>query len=145
MIELKKYLMDNMDLLHKLSEELLEREILDAEEIDRIIRGEDLPPVQKENKNHRRRLVPDHVKKLMEQRQQTGFRTLKMTHIDNGTIHYRDELVRKLIHLFSLSIPVIYYFIPIINIHYNSCFINSICINCRWRKIYFKIFCKDLL
>ena len=36
-----------------------------------------------------------------------------MTHIDNGTIHYRDELVRKLIHLFSLSIPIIYYFIPI--------------------------------
>lgn len=35
-----------------------------------------------------------------------------MTQIDNGTIHYRDELVRKLIHLFSLSIPVIYYFIP---------------------------------
>jgi dolichol kinase len=35
-----------------------------------------------------------------------------MTPIDNGTIHYRDELVRKLIHLFSLSIPVIYYFIP---------------------------------
>jgi len=35
-----------------------------------------------------------------------------MTHIDNGTIDYRDELVRKLIHLFSLSIPIIYYFIP---------------------------------
>ena len=35
-----------------------------------------------------------------------------MTQIDNGTINYRDELVRKLIHLFSLSIPVIYYFIP---------------------------------
>jgi len=35
-----------------------------------------------------------------------------MTHIDNGTIQYRDELVRKLIHLFSLSIPVTYYFIP---------------------------------
>lgn len=35
-----------------------------------------------------------------------------MTHIDNGTINYRDELIRKLIHLFSLSIPVIYYFIP---------------------------------
>ncbi|GAB4292258.1 MAG: SEC59/DGK1/VTE5 family protein [Ignavibacteriaceae bacterium] len=31
---------------------------------------------------------------------------------DNGTINYRDELVRKLIHLCSLSIPVIYYFIP---------------------------------
>ncbi len=35
-----------------------------------------------------------------------------MTPTDNATIHYRDELVRKLIHLFSLSIPVIYYFIP---------------------------------
>lgn len=34
-----------------------------------------------------------------------------MTPIDNGTIHYRDELVRKLIHLFSLSIPIIYYFV----------------------------------
>jgi dolichol kinase len=35
-----------------------------------------------------------------------------MNQIDNGTIHYRDELVRKLIHLCSLAIPVIYYFIP---------------------------------
>ena len=35
-----------------------------------------------------------------------------MTPIDNGTIHYRDEIVRKLIHLCSLSIPIIYYFIP---------------------------------
>jgi dolichol kinase len=35
-----------------------------------------------------------------------------MTPTDNGTIHYKDELVRKLIHLFSLSIPIIYYFIP---------------------------------
>jgi dolichol kinase len=35
-----------------------------------------------------------------------------MTPIDNGTIRYRDEVVRKLIHLCSLSIPIIYYFIP---------------------------------
>lgn len=35
-----------------------------------------------------------------------------MTGIDQGTIRYRDELVRKLIHLCSLSIPIIYYFIP---------------------------------
>ncbi len=35
-----------------------------------------------------------------------------MTQTDNGTIHYRDEVVRKLIHLSSLSIPVVYYFIP---------------------------------
>ena len=35
-----------------------------------------------------------------------------MTPTDSGTIDYKDELVRKLIHLFSLSIPIIYYFIP---------------------------------
>jgi dolichol kinase len=35
-----------------------------------------------------------------------------MIQTDNGTIHYRDELIRKLIHLFSLSIPIIYYYIP---------------------------------
>ena len=35
-----------------------------------------------------------------------------MTQTDQGTINYKDELVRKLIHLFSLSIPIIYYFIP---------------------------------
>lgn len=64
-----KILSDNMDLLHKLSQELLEREILDADEIDRIIRGENLPPVQKENKTAED-VVPEHVKKLMEQRQQ---------------------------------------------------------------------------
>lgn len=64
-----KILSDNMDVLHKLSEELLEREILDGEEIDRIIRGETLPPVQKENnKNVGANDVPEHVKKLMEQR-----------------------------------------------------------------------------
>jgi dolichol kinase len=34
-----------------------------------------------------------------------------MTSIDNGTIQYKDELYRKLIHLFSLSIPIVYYFI----------------------------------
>ncbi len=64
-----KILSDNMDLLHRLSAELLEREILDAEEIDSIIRGENLPPVQKEIKTPEE-TVPEHVKKLMEQRQQ---------------------------------------------------------------------------
>lgn len=34
-----------------------------------------------------------------------------MTRIDNGTIQYRDELFRKSIHLTSLSIPIVYYFI----------------------------------
>lgn len=35
-----------------------------------------------------------------------------MTPFDQGTINYRDEVVRKLIHLCSLSIPIVYYFIP---------------------------------
>jgi dolichol kinase len=34
-----------------------------------------------------------------------------MNQIDDGTISYRDELIRKLIHFCSLSIPTIYYFI----------------------------------
>ena len=34
-----------------------------------------------------------------------------MTQTDHGTIQYRDELIRKMIHLCSLSFPVVYYFI----------------------------------
>ncbi len=34
-----------------------------------------------------------------------------MTQIDHGTIQYNDELIRKMIHLCSLSFPIIYYFI----------------------------------
>jgi dolichol kinase len=34
-----------------------------------------------------------------------------MNQIDRGTIDYKDELVRKLIHLTSLLIPIVYYFI----------------------------------
>lgn len=34
-----------------------------------------------------------------------------MNQTDRSTIDYKDELVRKLIHLISLSIPIVYYFI----------------------------------
>jgi dolichol kinase len=34
-----------------------------------------------------------------------------MDQTNQGAINYRDELVRKLIHLCSLSIPIIYYFV----------------------------------
>jgi cell division protease FtsH len=44
----EKILSDNVEVLHRLSLALLEREILDAEEIDMVIRGEQLPPVEKE-------------------------------------------------------------------------------------------------
>jgi cell division protease FtsH len=71
----EKILKDNIDLLHSLSKELLEREILDSEEINMLIKGEKLPPTpipgngkdntaKKEDKDE----VPEHVKKMMEQR-----------------------------------------------------------------------------
>ena len=64
----------NIDLLHKLSKELLEREILDSEEIDKIIKGETLPPVTRDgngqNGENEKNVVPEHVKKLMDQRKQ---------------------------------------------------------------------------
>lgn len=45
----EKILKDNMDTLHRLANALLEREILDGDEIDRIIRGEQLEPVNKKS------------------------------------------------------------------------------------------------
>jgi len=42
-----RILTEHIDELHRLSEVLLEREILDSEEIDKVIRGETLPPVEK--------------------------------------------------------------------------------------------------
>lgn len=61
-------LKENINILHKLSEALLEREILDAEEIDTIIKGDTLPPIQKEEVKPNGEEVPDHVKKLMDER-----------------------------------------------------------------------------
>jgi len=60
----------NMDILHKLSEELLEREILDSFEIEKIIKGKELPPIKKNGspEGEKQEDVPEHVKKLMDQR-----------------------------------------------------------------------------
>jgi cell division protease FtsH len=41
----EQLLMDNIDLLHRVSKVLLERETIDGEELDIIIRGEELPPL----------------------------------------------------------------------------------------------------
>jgi len=46
-----KVLTDNIIILHRLSMILLEREILDSEEIDKVMRDEELPPVEKEQDN----------------------------------------------------------------------------------------------
>jgi cell division protease FtsH len=43
----EQVLLNNMDTLHRLSAALLEREILDSEEIDRVMKGEALPPFEK--------------------------------------------------------------------------------------------------
>ncbi|CAG1772128.1 cell division protease FtsH [uncultured bacterium] len=67
-------LRENIEMLHKLSLELLEREILDAEEIDKLMNGEDLPPVQKSAPSSKKQdqqtgdTIPEHVRKLMETR-----------------------------------------------------------------------------
>ncbi len=59
-------LRENIDILHKLSKELLEREILDAEEINKIINGEELPPLKKNNGEE----IPDHVKEMIKKKEE---------------------------------------------------------------------------
>jgi cell division protease FtsH len=44
----EELLHENIDLLHKTSKILLEREILDGEEIDILVRGEQLPPISRQ-------------------------------------------------------------------------------------------------
>jgi len=57
-------LKENMDVLHRLSKELLEREILDADEINKIINGEELPPLKKNSDE-----IPDHVKNMIKEKE----------------------------------------------------------------------------
>ncbi len=64
-------LADNIDTLHRLSLVLLEREILDSEEIDKIIRGEELPPMKKNGTvadDKKEEEIPEHVVKLIEKK-----------------------------------------------------------------------------
>ncbi len=46
----ERILAENIGILHKMSEALLEREILDSVEIDMLMKGEELPPYQKPEK-----------------------------------------------------------------------------------------------
>ncbi|MFN0156778.1 MAG: ATP-dependent zinc metalloprotease FtsH [Bacteroidota bacterium] len=52
MVRAERILHENIDTLHKLALALLEREILDAVEIDAIIRGDILPPTEKSGNGH---------------------------------------------------------------------------------------------
>ncbi len=63
MIRSERILKENMDVLHKLSKELLEREILDSDEINKIINGEELPPLKKNGNGEVD--VPEHVKEMI--------------------------------------------------------------------------------
>jgi cell division protease FtsH len=54
----EKILNENIETLHRLAEALLEREILDAAEIDAIIRGEELPPAGKRRNGQPESLQP---------------------------------------------------------------------------------------
>lgn len=44
----EELLAENLDILHRTSKVLLEREILDGDELDVLIRGEDLPPISRQ-------------------------------------------------------------------------------------------------
>ncbi|MCH8941225.1 MAG: ATP-dependent zinc metalloprotease FtsH [Bacteroidetes bacterium] len=70
MVHAENILKDNIDILHRLSLQLLEREILDSKEIDAIINDEVLPPFVREDvkKEKSDKKVPKYVKKLMETR-----------------------------------------------------------------------------
>jgi len=68
----EKILSDNEEMLHRLSKELLEREILDSDEIDKIMRGEELPPAKRngsaEMSESKEEIVPEHVKSLLDEK-----------------------------------------------------------------------------
>lgn len=67
----EKILSENIEVLHKLSKELLEREILDGDEIDKIMRGEVLPPMKRNGTDSgevKENVVPDHVQQLIEEK-----------------------------------------------------------------------------
>ncbi len=54
----EKILADNVGVLHKLANSLLEREILDGDEIDKLIRGEELPQIERREDNQDQTTTP---------------------------------------------------------------------------------------
>ncbi|MBN1301548.1 MAG: ATP-dependent zinc metalloprotease FtsH [Melioribacteraceae bacterium] len=68
-----KILKENVEMLHKLSKELLEREILDSEEIEKIMNGEELPPLRRNDSESGdgsdEAELPEHVQKLIAEKE----------------------------------------------------------------------------
>ncbi len=54
----EKILIEKIDTLHRLANALLDREILDGDEIDKVIRGEELPPVERRNNDQNQTTIP---------------------------------------------------------------------------------------
>jgi cell division protease FtsH len=81
-----KILADNLDLLNKLSSELLEREILDSDEIEKIMHGEVLPPVKRNGADLSKigeEQIPEHVQELLEEKKK---RSLENSDKNNDSI-----------------------------------------------------------
>jgi cell division protease FtsH len=81
-----KILADNLDLLNKLSSELLEREILDSDEIEKIMHGEVLPPVKRNGADLSKvdeGQIPEHVQELLEEKKK---RSLENSDKNNDSI-----------------------------------------------------------
>lgn len=62
-VRAENLLRENLDLLHKTSKILLEREVLEGEELDMIIRGEELPPMNMKKLEALRSIKIDELKK----------------------------------------------------------------------------------
>ncbi|HOL81748.1 MAG TPA: ATP-dependent zinc metalloprotease FtsH [Ignavibacteriales bacterium] len=86
-------LKENIDTLHRLAKYLLEREILDAEEIDAIIKGEELPDNNnsKSIKSSESEELPEHVKELLEKRKKEKETSNTENTVENNSENNSDE------------------------------------------------------
>ena len=63
----ERILNENTDKLHRLASVLLDREILDSDEIDKVLKGEDLPPVVDKSINNNAHVVEEKIEPVKEE------------------------------------------------------------------------------
>jgi cell division protease FtsH len=81
----EKILSENIELLHRLSKELLEREILDSDEIGKIIHGEELPPAKRNGNDQPKTedgVIPDHVQELLEEKKKREVKNVEKNDVN---------------------------------------------------------------
>ncbi|RPI15843.1 MAG: ATP-dependent zinc metalloprotease FtsH [Ignavibacteriae bacterium] len=92
-------LKDNVEVLHRLSNALLEREILDGEEIDKIIRGEELPAFEKPKAEKVNGLPEDEHPPIIEAPEKPmevpQDKEAKSQNSGNGTPNVKDQIGKK--------------------------------------------------